>query len=155
MILLALLLGLVAGLRSMTPPAAVAWAAWLGRLDLASTPLGFLATRPAAYAFGLLALGELIADKLPFTPNRTAPGPFGGRILTGGLSGAAFTAGQGQPLATGALLGAAGAMAGTLLGFRARTGLVKALGVRDWVVALGEDGVAVATALLIAFAAHR
>jgi len=151
---LAALLGIAAGLRSMTPLAAVAWAAWLGRLDLASTPLDFLATRAAAYGFTLLALGELAADKLPLTPNRTALGPFLGRILTGGVSGAALAAGSGHSLALGGFLGSVGAVVGTLGGFRARTRLVKALGARDWIVALAEDAVTVAAAALIVLAAR-
>jgi uncharacterized membrane protein len=153
-LVLALLLGVVAGLRSMTPPAALAWGAWLGRLDLASGPLDFLATRLAAYAFTVLALGELVADKLPFTPNRTALGPFIGRILTGGFSGAGLTAGSGQSLISGALLGAVGAIIGTFGGLRARTRLVRTLGARDWVVALAEDAIAIAVAVLIVIAAR-
>ena len=151
---LAFLLGIVAGLRSMTPPATVAWGAWLGRLELEATPLDFLATRAAAYALTALALGELAADKLPFTPNRTALGPCAGRILTGGFSGAALAAGAGHSLTIGALAGAAGAVVGTFGGFRARTGLVKALGVSDWVVAITEDAVAVGAAALVVLAAR-
>jgi uncharacterized membrane protein len=154
-LVLALLLGPIAGLRSMTPPAAVAWAAWLDRLDLGTTPLAFLATRTASYVFAGLALAELVADKLPFTPNRTAVGPFLGRILTGGLSGAGLTAGTGHSLALGALFGADGAIAGTFGGHRARTGLVKAVGVRDRAVGLAEDAVAIGGAALIVLVARH
>jgi uncharacterized membrane protein len=146
---LAFALGIVAGLRSMTAPAAVAWAAHFGWLHLESTPLAFLDSAAARYLLLALMLAELMADKLPFTPSRTRPGPFIGRILTGGLAGAALAGGLGQSLPAGALAGALGAVAGTLGGYQARTGLVRALAVPGYVVALVEDVVAVGGALLI------
>ena len=85
--ILAFLIGVVAGLRSMTAPALVAWGARLGRLRLESTALTFLGSGVAAWLLTALALGELVADKLPRTPSRTTPGPFGARILTGALWG--------------------------------------------------------------------
>jgi uncharacterized membrane protein len=148
-LLLAFAIGIVAGLRSMTAPAVVAWAAHLGWLQLGPTPLAFLGSPVARYVLLALMLAELVADKLPFTPSRKRPGPFIGRILTGGLAGAALAAGLGQSLPAGAVAGALGAVVGTLGGYRARTGLVQALRVPDYVVALTEDVVAVGGALLI------
>jgi len=87
--LLAFLIGIVAGLRSMTAPAAVSWTSYWGRLHLGGTWLAFLGSRWTPWILTLLALGELVADQLPFTPSRTAPLGFGGRIVTGALSGAA------------------------------------------------------------------
>jgi uncharacterized membrane protein len=147
--MLTVAIGIVAGLRSMTAPAAVAWAARFGWLHLEGTPLAFLSSAIATYPLAVLMLAELIADKLPKTPSRTRPGPFIGRIVTGGLAGAALTAGAGRSLLLGAVLGALGAVAGTLGGYTARTRLVRALGVRDHVIALAEDAVAVGGALLI------
>jgi uncharacterized membrane protein len=138
---LAFLMGIVAGLRSMTPPAAVAWCARLGWLHLEGTPLAFLGSTAAAYVLTGFMLAELVADKLPRTPSRTRPGPFLARLVTGGLAGSS--------LALGALLGALGAVAGTLGGYKARTGLVRALRVPDYVIALAEDAVAVGGAYLI------
>lgn len=146
---LALAIGIVAGLRSMSAPAAVAWATRLGWLHLNGTPLAFLGSTMAAYLLAALMVGELVADKLPKTPSRTRPGPFVGRIIAGGLSGAALTGGTGGSLALGAVLGAIGAVAGTLGGYTVRTRLVRALGVPDYVVALGEDIVAIGGAFLI------
>ena len=148
-VLLAFLLGAVAGLRSMTAPAAAAWAAHLGWIHLDGTPVAFLGHTVAAYILAAAAVGELVADKLPRTPNRTDPGPFIARILTGGLSGAALVAGTGGSLVAGAIAGALGGAAGTLGGYRVRTGLVRTLGVPDYVVAIGEDLVAVAGAALV------
>jgi uncharacterized membrane protein len=155
LLLLAFGLGVLAGLRSMTPVAVVAWASRLGHLNLDPTPLAFLGSGFAAWFFAAAALGELVADKLPFTPNRTALGPFVGRLLTGALSGGAIAAGAGGSLAGGAVAGAVGAVAGTFGGYRARTGLVRALGTPDWVVAVMEDVVAVGGAILLVAAAGR
>ena len=146
---LAFALGVVAGLRSMTAPAAVAWGAHLGWLSLEGTPLAFLGSVAARYILLAAMLAELVADKLPFTPSRTRPGPFVGRIVAGGLAGAALATGVGQSLPLGGLAGALGAVAGTLGGYKIRASLVPAIGVPDYVVALAEDVVAVGGALLI------
>lgn len=155
LILFAFALGIVAGLRSMTAPAVVAWAARLGRLDLDPTPLAFLGSAVAAWLLGAAALGELIGDKFPSTPNRTALGPFVARMLTGGVSGGALSAGAGGSLAGGVIAGVLGAVAGAFGGYRARTGLVRALQTPDWVIAAGEDLVAVGGAILLVVAASR
>lgn len=153
--LLAFLIGAVAGLRSMTAPAFVAWGARLARLRLEGTALAWLGSGVAAWVFLALALGELVADKLPRTPSRTRPGPFAARIVSGALSGGGLAAGAGGRLAAGALLGAMGAVAGTLGGYRARTRLGPAPGLPDHVVGLVEDLVAVGGAVLIVTAARR
>jgi uncharacterized membrane protein len=148
-LLCAFLLGVVAGLRSMTPPAIVAWGAGLGWLHLEGTPLSFLGITWVRYLLTLFMLAELVGDKLPRTPSRTLLGPFVARVLLGGLSSGALAVGSGSSLALGAVLGGLGAIAGTFGGYRARTGLVKALRVPDYVVALAEDCVAVGGALLV------
>jgi uncharacterized membrane protein len=146
---LAVVLGLVAGLRSMTPPAAVAWAAHFGWLRLDGTPLAFLESAPARYILLVAMLAELVGDKLPFTPARTGTGSFIARIVSGGLAGAALAVGLSGSPAVGVVAGGLGAVAGTLGGYRARTGLVRALGVPDFPVALAEDLVALGTAFLV------
>src|SRR5215471_893137 len=83
-------IGLIAGLRSMTAPAAVSWGARLKWIGLDHSSLSFLASSVAAYALAVFAIGELIADKLPMTPSRTKPPSLIFRLLTGGLSGAAL-----------------------------------------------------------------
>jgi uncharacterized membrane protein len=148
-LLCAFLLGVVAGLRSMTAPAIVAWAAGLGWLHLESTSLSFLGITWVRYLLTLFMLAELVADKLPRTPSRTLLGPFVARVLLGALSGGALAVGSGSSLALGAVLGALGAIVGTFGGYRARTGVVKALRVPDYVVALAEDCVAIGGAFLV------
>ncbi len=149
MLLLAFLVGVVAGLRSMTAPAVVAWGAYLGWLHLQGTPLSFMGSLAAVVVLSLCACGEFVADQLPNTPPRTAPPGLIARIVTGGLSGACIAAAAGQPLIAGACAGAAGGVAGAFSGYQVRTRLVKALGVKDVVIAVLEDAVAVGAGLLL------
>src|SRR5262252_1164872 len=146
--LLAFLIGVVAGLRSMTAPAAVSWAARLGWLHLENTPLAFLGFKAAPYIVTVFAIGELINDKLPKTPSRKSPVPFAARIVTGALSGAALGAPEGA-LVGGLLAGALGGVAGTLGGYEFRSRLVKATGGKDLPIALLEDVIAICAAFLI------
>ena len=145
--LLALLIGVVAGLRAMTAPAAVAWAAYLGRLDLGGTWLAFFGNVWVRWILTALALVELVTDQLPSTPSRTVPVQFGARILTGALSGAAVGAAGGS-WAGGLLGGAVGAVVGTLGGRAFRAKLAAAFG-SDRPAAFIEDAVAVGGALLL------
>jgi uncharacterized membrane protein len=147
---LAFLIGIVAGLRAMTAPAAIAWAARLGKLGLSGTWLAFLGYAWTPWILTLLAAGELVTDQLPSTPSRKVPVQFGTRILMGGVCGAALTAGAGSML-LGALVGAAGAVAGTLGGHAFRARVAAAFG-RDLPAALVEDAIAIGAALAIVLA---
>ena len=149
-LLLSLLIGVVSGLRAMTAPAAVSWAARLGWLNLASTSLAFLGYAYTPWVLTVLALGELVTDQLPSTPSRTVPVQFGTRILAGGLSGAAIGAASGG-LAGGLAAGVAGAAIGTLGGHVVRARLAAAFG-SDRPAALIEDALAIGGALLIIMA---
>ena len=144
---LALAIGVIAGLRAMTAPAAIAWAAWLGILPLAGTPLGWLAHIAAPILFSLAAVGELISDQLPKTPSRKVLPQFAARILMGGLGGAAMGMAMGSWIG-GLVAGVVGAVIGTYGGAEVRARLAKAFG-RDLPAALIEDLVAVGSAALI------
>ncbi|WP_374025733.1 DUF4126 domain-containing protein [Mycobacterium sp. HNNTM2301] len=149
-LLLALLIGVVAGLRSLTAPAVVAWAAYLGWLDLHGTWASWLANIITVIVFTALAIGELVTDKLPKTPARTTPPVFAARIVMGGLAGAALGA---WPHWTFTALGAGviGAVLGTLGGYQARKRLAAVAG-RDLPIALLEDAVAIVGGFAIAAA---
>jgi uncharacterized membrane protein len=147
--LLAFLIGVVAGLRALTAPAVLAWAAHRNWLNLHNTPLSFMASMAAMVIFLVLAAGELVADQLPSTPSRTKPPGLIARILLGGLSGAGVAAAGAQPMALGAVLGIAGSLVGTYGGFQARTRLVRAFKVPDFVIAFLEDAVAIGGGLFI------
>ena len=145
-ILPAFLLGVCAGLRALTPAAAVSWAAYLGWLPVADTWVAFLGYSATPWILTLLAIGELINDKLPKTPSRKEPMPFGARIFSGALAGAAVTSPE---LFGGIAAGAIGGVAGTLGGYEFRSRLVKATGGKDLPIALLEDAIAVGAAALI------
>jgi uncharacterized membrane protein len=148
-LLLAFLIGVVSGLRSLTAPAVVAWAAHLGWIHLDQTILQFMGSTAAVAVFTLLAAVELVADQLPSTPSRTAPPGLIARILLGALSGAAIAASGAQSIAIGAVLGAVGGVAGAFGGYQIRTRLVKALKVPDFVIACLEDAVAIGAGLFL------
>lgn len=150
-LVLTLLMGIVAGLRAMTAPAAVSWGAWLGWIDLGGTWLSFLGHWITPWVFTLLALVELVTDQLPSTPSRTVPVQFGTRIVMGALAGAALGATAGM-LIPGAIAGIVGAVIGTLGGRAARARLAVSFG-QDRPAALIEDAVAIVGALLIVAAA--
>ncbi len=146
---LALCIGIVAGLRALTAPALVSWAAHLGWLHLEGTPLAFMGSTVAVAIFTVLALVEYVTDLLPKTPPRTAPPGLIARIVTGALSGACVGVSGGASLLVGAVLGVIGALIGTFGGYKARTGLVRALNVKDIFIAIPEDLVAIGLGYLL------
>jgi len=148
--LFALLIGVVAGLRALTAPAAVAWGAHLGLIPLQGTPLAWLGGSIATWVFTALAVLELVGDQLPKTPSRKVPVQFGTRIASGAFSGAAIGM-LGGAWIGGAIAGAVGAVIGTLGGADVRARLAKAFG-KDLPAALIEDVVAVGGAALIVLA---
>jgi uncharacterized membrane protein len=149
---LAFAIGVVAGLRSMTPPAVVAWFAQSQWPDVRQSYLSFMGAAVTAWAFTALALAELVADKLPFVPSRLSAGPLGGRILSGALSAAVLCAGASESVVLGATVGAIGAVSGAFAGYAARTRLAGRLRVPPLLAALTEDVIAVAGAIAIAAA---
>jgi uncharacterized membrane protein len=147
-LLLALLIGVVAGLRSLTAPAVVAWAAALHWINLNGTWASWLGHPVTVAVITLLAVAELVGDKLPKTPSRTAPPSFGVRIVLGAFAGAVLGTAWGYTwTALGA--GAVGAVLGTVGGYQVRTRLV-ALHGHDVSIALLEDAVAVLGGFAIA-----
>ncbi|MDO8214163.1 hypothetical protein [Conexibacter sp. CPCC 206217] len=124
----AAVLGVTAGLRSMTPLAALALR---GRVP-----------GPPALKWVLLAAaaGELVGDKLPMTPARTSPPALGGRLASGAIAGA-LVAGP-----AGAAVGALAAGLGAYAGQYGRAALSGKTGWPDPVIAIGEDKLALGLA---------
>ncbi|MER9278580.1 DUF4126 domain-containing protein [Mesorhizobium sp. M0522] len=143
----ALLIGIVAGLRAMTAPAAVAWGAWLGWLPVADTWASFMGHWIAVGIFTILAIAELVTDQLPSAPSRKVPQQFGARIVLGAFTGAVIGATGGATIG-GLIAGAVGAVIGTLGGAEARKRLAAAFG-KDPPAAFIEDAVAIVGGLLI------
>jgi uncharacterized membrane protein len=142
-------IGFVAGLRSLLAPAVVAWAAHVGWLNLHGSVLAFMESTAAVAIFSIFAIGELIADKLPKTPKRTAPAPLLARFFLGALGGASLIAAAGKSLVLGALLGGIGGLIGAFVGYQIRKRLVNNLHVRDLFVAICEDLVAITLACFL------
>jgi uncharacterized membrane protein len=141
-LVLALLIGVVAGLRALTPPAVVAWGAALGWLPLDGTWAQWVGHPITVTVLTILLVVELITDQLPSTPSRTVPPQFVARLVTGAFAGAVIGAGWHYTFSSiGA--GVIGAVLGTMGGYQARHRLVAATGGRDLPIALTEDVIAV------------
>jgi uncharacterized membrane protein len=139
-------IGVVAGLRSLTAPAILAWAAHRKYTRLRMPVAGVLTSKISRRAIKLAA-GELLADKLPLTPNRINPGPLAARLVSGAACGAALSWAVKAPWNEGAALGAAGAVAGAFGGYYARKHLSKSRS--TLAVALVEDAVAIGTGIAV------
>lgn len=149
--LLSFLLGCVDGLRAMTAPAIVCWAAYFGWLHFAGTKFAFVDRRPTLVVFTLLAIVELVLDKLPNTPSRTAPVGLIARIVLGGASGLAVASAAGISVPVAGVVATIGAIAGAFGGYHIRHAVVVRGHVPDLVVAIAEDVIAIAGGLLIVF----
>ena len=146
-LLYAFLIGCVCGLRSMTAPAVVAWGSHQGWLHLEGSLFAFFANKISLVVFSLCAIGELIADKLPFIAGRTLAGPLGVRVIFGAMCGAALCISGAVSPIPGAILGALGGVAGAFAGYNYRRRLSPA--VPDLLLALLEDLAAVGGGFLI------
>ncbi|MGU3499207.1 DUF4126 family protein [Mycobacterium sp. C31M] len=157
-LLLALLIGVVAGLRALTPPAVVAWGGLLGWINLDGTWAQFLTHPITVTVLTILLLVELVTDQLPSTPSRTVPMQFAARLLTGGFAGAVLVSGvigaaTGGNVVSGIGAGIVGAVLGTMGGYQARKALVERNGGKDLPVAVAEDIVAVLGGFAVVFLA--
>ena len=142
-------IGMIAGLRALTAPAVVCWAAHLGWVNLQNSHLAWMGSTAAVAIFSILALAEIVNDKLPATPSRLAPPSLVIRSLTGALAGTALAIAAGQFVLLGIVLGALGALAGSFVGYYVRHGVVTGLKLADFPIALLEDAIAIGCGLLI------
>jgi uncharacterized membrane protein len=148
-LMLSFLLGCVAGLRSLTAPALVCWGAHLGWLHLAGSKFAFINHASALIFFTLLAVVELVIDKLPKTPARTAPIGLIARLVFGGSCGIAVSTSVGMSPSIGAVAAAIGALVGAFSGYNIRQAMVSRAHMPDFAVALAEDMIAIVGGLLI------
>ena len=145
----AFLIGTASGLRALIGLAAVSWAARYGILRLDHTWLAFLGYALTPHILTLIAIGELVNDKLPKTPSRLIPPQFITRIVTSALCGLAIGL-SGHGTIIGLVAGIVGAVAGTFGGTKARSLLARTYG-RDLPAALIEDAVALGIAAFALF----
>jgi uncharacterized membrane protein len=149
-LLLALLIGVVAGLRALTAPAVVAWGAFLGWIDVDGKWSQWVAHPITVAVLTVFLVVELITDQLPKTPSRKTPPQFITRLITGAFAGAVIGSASFHTFsAIGG--GIVGAVLGTLGGAEARARLTAANGGKDRPVAIAEDVVAVGGGFLVAF----
>jgi uncharacterized membrane protein len=142
------MLGFLTGLRSMTPMAVLCWFAYAKQFDeVQGTWAEWTSRLAVAIVFTVLAVAELVADKLPKTPNRTSPGPLMVRLLLGALIGAIAAIGVNGSSVEGGFLSAITALAGAFCGYHIRNEIVDRLRPEDWQVAIVEDALTVALAI--------
>ena len=142
-------LGFANGLRTLTPIAVLCWGAHFHWYSLVHTPFSFLSHPVSLIIFTVLALGELIGDKLPKTPSRITAFPLIGRVIFGAGAGAALAAIGGAALAVGGVLGAVGAIAGAYGGYFVRRTITSRGGVPDLPIALVEDVIAIGASFFV------
>src|ERR1700676_2028969 len=146
---LAIGIGVVAGLRALTAPAVLAWAAERKLIRLGSSPFATIISATAAKRMADFAVSELIADKLPFTPSRLNAAPLASRIVSGAICGATIYGIVKRPLIEGAVLGGLGAIAGAFAGYHLRKRLSRDM--PDLGVAVLEDAFAIGGGVLFFF----
>jgi uncharacterized membrane protein len=144
---LAVGIGVVAGLRASAAPAVLTWAAKRRWIRLGNSPFATIISAKASKRITDLAVSELIADKLPFTPSRLKAGPLASRIVSGAVCGATIYGVVKRPLMEGAVLGGVGAIAGAFAGYHMRKRLSRDM--PDLGVAALEDALAIGGGVLI------
>jgi uncharacterized membrane protein len=138
LLLRAAALGAASGSRTTAGLAAVALSSQRGDRGALASGLG---STTGTVASGILAAGELVADKLPTTPSRLQPPSLGGRLAVGGAAAAAVARRDGHDPVLPALVGAASAVGASLLGVRLRALSAQRFG-SDRPGAFAEDGLA-------------
>lgn len=139
----AFFLGCICGLRSMTGPALLCWAAALGWLHLSHSPLAFLSYRSVLVIASLLAVCEMVLDKAPGTPSRVDPGPLFFRFVSGAFCGAGLALACQQRVFFSLLFGGFGALLGGLIGYRLRKFLMNSLKFPNMTAGFVEDILAI------------
>jgi uncharacterized membrane protein len=148
-ILLALLIGVIAGLRALTAPAVVSWGAFLGWIDVEGKWSEWMAHPITVSVLTIFLLVELVTDQLPKTPSRKTAPQFITRLIMGAFAGAVIGSAFFHTFsATGA--GMVGAVLGTMGGAAVRQRLYDR-NEKDRPGAFLEDVVAVGGGFLAAF----
>ena len=146
----AVALGRVAGMRTMSAPMLISRVARKGQLAAEGSKLGFLNHPGALSTTALLAVGELIADKIPSVPPRTDVGPLLARAVSGGLSGAVLCSARKKSPWVGAVCGALGAVAVAYAAYHLRRSAKRNFHLPDAVLAVAEDAVVAGSGMWIA-----
>jgi len=141
--------GWLAGMRSVSALAISTNLASHAGLFKPKTPLIRFLKKPALQISSyILAAGEMVADKLPGTPDRINPVPLTGRALMGALSGAViYTLARRNPF-TGALIAGAAAVASTYTMYYLRKEIKATTNAPDLVLGLAEDAIVISQVII-------
>ena len=140
-----ILMGAVAGMRAMTPLAAVTNAARSGQLPLDNGAPRLLSNKLASTAMLALAGGELAGDKMKTAPDRVVPAGMLARVVTGAVAGASLAPRKHRKL--GAALGAGTAVGMAYLTFKLRMRSISRFGQTS--TGMVEDAIAVGLAAAV------
>ena len=146
-----ILMGAVAGMRAMTPLAAVTNAARSGTLPADNGAPRLLGNKLASAGMLALAGGELAGDKMKSAPDRIVPAGMVARVATGMIAGASLAPHRQRRL--GALLGAGAAVGMAYVTFNLRMRAIARYGQTS--TGTVEDAIAVGSAALITKWASR
>lgn len=113
-----ILIGLISGMRSMTPLAAVSAAAASGTLPRDTGAPALLGHPLVVGGTSAMAAGELLGDKWASAPDRIIAPGIAARLVTGAVAGAALAPRRQWKIA--ALVGAAAAVASSYVTFDLR-----------------------------------
>jgi uncharacterized membrane protein len=138
-------------MRSMLAPAVIAWTARRSGLDLESTPFSAFKGPGIGRTAAALVLGEMVADKTVFSPNATNSTALLTRAVSGGAAGAAVFRSRHRSMLLGAVVGAAAAVGAAYAAYHLRKKAASYFEVSDGVVALAEDGIALAVGVIAVY----
>ena len=141
------LLGFVTGLRPMIPMAVLCWFSYTGNLPLDDTWAAWTGRLSTAIIFTVLAVAEVVVDKIWKNPNRIKPVQLAVRLIFGGLIGAMGAAALNGAGLEGGLLGVLSALTGTFCGYYIRKETCDRTQFEDWQLAVVEDALAVGLAM--------
>ena len=143
-------IGFLAGMRTTSAPAITSQIlSHHHSKRLVHSPLNFMQSKTVANVLTVLSVSEVIADKLPTTPNRTQLSGVFFRGLSGALAGASIYKASGNNVIAGSVLGAASAVASTFISFTVRKNIVKSTKVFDPIIGAIEDAIVIGAGITL------
>jgi uncharacterized membrane protein len=142
-------MGAMAGMRALSAPAFLSQHMSEAGADAKASPVEqFLASPTTARVLPLLALGEMVMDKLPGMPARILPPVLLMRLVSGAIVGAAVARRKERPLLGFIVVGAAASLTASFALYAVRRFATRQLHIPNIVAGFVEDA-------LVASAGHR
>jgi len=140
----ALIVGAMAGMRSLVTPSIVSESlASEGSPNLHGSVFSLLTTPNVRSTLKAGAATEFVCDKLPFMPDRTEPASLIFRFISGAVCGAAIYKAEGQSSPLGAAIGGVTAVVSAHVCYNIRKKLVGDETASDTLVAVAEDALVI------------